>query len=391
MPSDPAEPKPIPTQQVRLRRAAQMKVVALGGELKNTVCALRGKEAVILGPHGDLRDAAAFHEFVASVERARAGVGSDALVIAHDLHPLYLSSVHATQMQNRKVAVQHHFAHAVCCAVDAGVELPVIGVVCDGTGYGTDGAIWGGEVLLCRTDSFQRLAHLAYFPVPSGDAAARTPWRPALGLLREAFAGQTLPRRLACFERVDPQELRLVSRQLEAGLNVSRTSSLGRLFDAISFLAGICSLNTYEGQAAIELEKAATDQAVKPYSYELSSPVESEGEALGPVELEWRPMIREIVADAESGAPARVIGSRFHATVAAMFADAVVWAAGRTAIQQVVLSGGCFFNRLFREGMIRNLTARGMAVATHRTVSPGDAGLSLGQAVIASAVADNQP
>lgn len=387
-------------------------VVALGGELKNTVCHGAEATAVLSEPHGDLACADNYRRFVETVSRLRNELGNEDFVVAHDLHPTYLSTQFARKLPQRRIAVQHHHAHAVACAIDAGVDLPVIGVVCDGTGYGEDRAIWGGEVLLCDVDGFQRMAHLDYFALPGGDAAARFPWRPALSILRETFQDEwpsLVEHRLA---GVDASEVAIVVRQLDSGLNTPATSSLGRLFDAVAALLGICVRNEHEGQAAMALESLAGAGVVGPHNgpYGLAGAGkvgkhsgrqgDEGGPHSGPYEfgthgepnrhrtdvIDWRGMVRGIIQDLDHGTDRAVISRRFHTTLAAMFASAVARAADATGVNRVVLSGGCFLNQRLRRELIERLTRQDLAVAVHRQVSPGDAGLSLGQAVIASAV-----
>jgi hydrogenase maturation protein HypF len=363
-------------------------VLAVGSELKNTVCVGAGTALTVSEPHGDLTEAANYRRFVETVRLLRDGCGERSHVVAHDMHPIYLSTVLARELADVTVPVQHHHAHAISCAVDAGVELPVIAVVCDGTGYGADGATWGGEVLWCEASSFRRMAHLAYFPVPGGDAAAKATWRSALAVLRAALpdAWRTVP--LLGSQRsqsggppgVDPRERELVMRQLDAGLNTPATSSMGRMFDAAACLAGVCTRNEYQGQAPIELEAAADGRMGEPYPFAIEDTVQ-------PARIDWRSMIREIVEDVRSGAAAGAVSSRFHATAVAMFAEAATRAAAASGVNRVVLSGGCLFNKLLRTGLIETLRDRGMEVAVHRRLAPGDAALSLGQAVIGAAVA----
>lgn len=359
-------------------------VLAFGADLKNTVCTGIGSEALIYGPHGDLSQPEAYRSFLKTVASLQETIEDDSCVIVHDLHPGYLSTIHAQRQTQPKVSVQHHHAHAVSCAVDAHADLPVVGVVCDGTGFGTDGAIWGGEVLLCDDDSFRRMAHFDYFPLPGGDAAARDTWRPALSLTRETLGQDCLSTAPAVFESVDSGELGLVAQQLGAGLNTTDTSSLGRLFDAVAFLAGVCDLNSYEGQAGQELQAAAqTVRDAEAYSFEVLARQD-------PARIDWRNMIREIINERCAGVDAAIIAGRFHKTVVEMLESAACAVATKTGVSRVVLSGGCFFNALLRDGLSGRLTTRGLEVYMHQRVSPGDAGLSLGQARIGSAMASRR-
>jgi hydrogenase maturation protein HypF len=352
-------------------------VIAFGSELKNTVCVAAGKQAAVSDTHGDLGEAADYRRFAETVRLLRESDSLPDPIIAHDLHPMYLSTVLARQQETKLVPVQHHHAHAVSCAVDAGIECPVIGVVCDGAGYGTDGAIWGGEVLYCEAASFKRMSHLSYFGLPGGDAAAKATWRPALSVLQSAFPDDWRSIDVPLLKSVNGRERSLVMRQLDVGLNTPDTSSLGRMFDAVACLTGVCADNQYEGQAAIELEAAADGYLGEPYGFDMH-------ESDGPLRLDWRPMVRSVVKDVLSGAALREVSARFHATVVAMFANACMRSVEATGLGRVVLSGGCLFNKLLREGLTRSLARQNMKVALHGKLSPGDAGLSLGQAVVAS-------
>jgi len=390
-------------------------VLAFGGELKNTVCLGSADEAVISDPHGDLSHPDDYRRFLATVASMEEQLAGGDHVIAHDLHPSYQSTIHAREHAQQRVAVQHHHAHAVSCAVDAGVALPVIGIVCDGAGFGTDGAVWGGEILFCDARSFRRMAHLDYFRLPGGDAAARSTWRPAMSLSREALQEEQASIDSPAFDSIDPTERKLVARQLEVGLNAPETSSLGRLFDAVAFLTGIRAHNEHEGQAAIELQAAAEDQRGDVYDFELERFPKSRavtppfhpplpkggkreveryrktGFALPACDevsrIDWRPMIRRILDDVRAGVSTATIAAGFHTTVAAMFAAGAKHAVELTRVERVVLSGGCFLNDLLRVQLVERLEALGLEVAVHERVPPGDAGLSLGQAVVASASA----
>lgn len=354
-------------------------VVAVGGELKNTVCLGLGDAGWLSHVHGDLTDAARYRAFLRTAGQATNLRNDAPPLIAHDLHPQYLSTLYARRRSPRCVPVQHHHAHAVACAVDADFPLPVVAIVCDGTGYGLDGAVWGGEVLVCHARGFERAAHLRYFALPGGDAAAKDTWRPALGLLAELLTPGEGLHSVDALRRVGAQPLRLAIRQMEARLNAPRCSSLGRLFDGVAFLAGGVARNESEGQAAIALEKAAGDDAAPAYPWRIR-------ESEAPLVIDWTPMVREIVSDTRRGAELHAIAARFHTSVIEMLARAAELVVQRTGYRRIVLSGGCFHNVRLRGGLLATLRSRGMAVAAHQRVSTGDAGLALGQAVIAAAI-----
>ena len=373
------------SHDLSVRPAFPRPVLALGGELKNTICVGRGERAHLSETHGDLQESSSYRAFLETVTRLSEYIDNEGFVIGYDMHPTYLSTAVARSMSQRKVAVQHHHAHAVSAAVDAGIDLPVIGIVCDGTGYGTDGATWGGEVLLVHSDSFERLAHLDYFALPGGDAGARHTWRPALSLLRAALPDSWRQVSVPGLTSIAPEELTLVIHQMESGLNSPNTSSLGRLFDGIASLVGIAQRNEFEGQAAIALQAAAVEWLGPSDGLPDAYPYSMRHHANGVARMDWRPMVRSVVSDVLEGeAPGR-ISARFHATVAVMLFAAAKRAAERSGVDRIVLSGGCFLNEILLEAVGRSLASAGYIVGRHERVSCGDVGLSLGQAVVASA------
>ena len=365
-------------------------VLALGADYQNTVCAGRGQSALMSDIHGDLHRPAEFRRFLESSAKLERQVGNGSLVVGHDLHPNLLSSLHARRlgrMSRRRAAVQHHHAHAVSCALDTGLDLPVIAVVCDGSGYGLDGAIWGGEILSCGAETFSRLAHLDYFPLPGGEESTRSPWRSAMGVVFASMPDDWPWVSVPTFSGVDAEQRRVATRQLESGRQTKPTSSLGRLFDAVAVLLELCRDDTQEGQAARALEALAGLHEAPPYRVSLDGLASALGSEHPPVRLNWRPMIREIIADIGRGMDSAIICARFHATIVTMLAEATEWSVRTTGIDRVALSGGCFANQRLRDGLIVELRKRGIEARSHGRVPTGDAGLSLGQAYIASCVA----
>ncbi|MGD2108056.1 MAG: carbamoyltransferase HypF [Phycisphaerae bacterium] len=374
-----------------LRIPSTTPVIGVGGELKNTVCVVKDGAATLSPAIGNLREGGDYRRFLGSLQKAvseatsghssRAGVR---LVLAHDLHPTYLSTVAARRSAAasdgiRTEAVQHHHAHIVACMVEHGVTEPVIGIACDGAGFGSDGAVWGGEVLHVTRAAFERSAHIGYFALPGGDAAAKETWRAALGVIHSTSGGALSPDQRAVFERVGREKVEAVQTMLERGLNAPKTSSLGRLFDAAAFLTGVCDFNAFEGQAAIALEEAAEGELEPAYPFEM---VDSDGKR----ELVVRKMIVELCRDVRAGADRRVMASRFHATAAAMVSTAALAASGAYGVDCVALSGGCFLNRILVECVERLLIEGGVKrVLKHENLSSGDASLALGQAAVAAA------
>jgi hydrogenase maturation protein HypF len=309
-------------------------------------------------------------------------------VVAHDLHPAYLSTGWAKRWAEERnlplIAVQHHHAHVAACMAEHGVTEPVIGLALDGTGYGTDGKIWGGEVLIARPDDFERFAHLAYAPLPGGEKAIREPWRMALGALQAAGFDVQAPE-IFSLVGATREEARIVARMIERRLNAPLTSSCGRLFDAVAAVVLGRRAVDYEAQAAIELEGAAVNEPMgldSPYALEIAKgDWEKREVSVLSAGVLWRSIIDELRA----GVPKARIAARFHAAVAAGFVRAAVLAREATGIGTVALSGGCMHNRRLAELLRRGLEAEGFRVLRHERVSPGDGGLSYGQAVVAAA------
>jgi hydrogenase maturation protein HypF len=344
-------------------------LLAVGPQLKNTVCLVRGDEA-FLGPHvGDLDglEARAFFEEVIWKMSRLLGVTPEA--VAHDLHPDYGSTRWALESGLRRVPVQHHHAHVVSCLVDAGATLdaPAIGVAFDGTGCGPEGDLWGGEFLLFDWMGFERRGHLRPLALPGGEAAIREPWRLALAALHDAgLPEQLLP------VAVDPLRRARVAQLLPRSV---RATGAGRWFDAVAALCGFGGSISYEGQAAIELE-ALTVELPEPFPFELA------GE---PFVVDLRPAVRGITADLVSGRPVPEVAGRFHETMARAVSAGCRRIRELSDVRTVALSGGCFQNRRLTERSLALLRADGFDVLLHRRVPPNDGGVSLGQAAVAAA------
>jgi hydrogenase maturation protein HypF len=308
--------------------------------------------------------------------------------VVHDLHPGYLSTTLAKEWAAERnlplIAVQHHHAHIAACMAEHALLGPVIGLALDGTGYGTDGKIWGGEVLIGRLDSFERFAHLDYVPMPGGEAAIHEPYRMAIGHLHAAgfeIESRELLALLGCKE----QQVRILRRMIDRGLNAPLTSSLGRLFDAVAALVLQRSVVDYEAQAAIELEGAAVDE---PDDLGSGYPLEMHAgnwSVREPARISAAPFWSEMLQDVRNGVLKPRIAARFHAGVAFAFLRAAILARAATGIQQVALSGGCLHNRRLARLLRAQLEAEDFQVFQHVQVSPGDGGLSYGQAVVAAA------
>ncbi|MFF2361541.1 carbamoyltransferase HypF [Streptomyces sp. NPDC058122] len=368
--------------------------LAVGGDLKNTFCAGDGRYAWLSAHVGDMDDLATLSAFERATGHLTDLTAVTPRLLVADRHPGY----RATQWARRAAEargltlrqVQHHHAHVASAMAEHGLDgsAPVIGIAFDGTGYGDDGAVWGGEVLLADYDGYRRFAHLGYVPLPGGDAAVRNPYRMALSHLRAAG----LPWRdaLPCVAAATPEERRLLERQLERGFNCVPTSSMGRLFDAVSSLAGVCHRVEYEAQAAMELENAAVGDLAGPladderndaYRFMLRA-VRQDPEA--PLIADPAPVLAAAVADAEAGAGPGPMARRFHRAVTGLVLEVCTVARRRTGIDTVALSGGVFCNALLTEACGAVLERDGFTVLRHHRVPPNDGGLALGQLVVAA-------
>ncbi len=375
-------PRPIRLdERIRCSADADRKILALGGELKSTVCLYHNGEATISEHLGDLTNPDAYRNFVSAIDRLKELYEFTPDLLAYDLHPQYLSTHYARRSQIPAIAVQHHHAHIVSVMAEWGEPGPIVGLACDGVGYGTDGAAWGCEVLHCTLRGFHRLGHLDYFPQVGGNAAAIETWRPAAALLRQAQPETWRETLLALGgdgrQAFTSGTLDRFERQAATRLNAPNSSSLGRVFDAVSFLLGLCERNRHEAEAAVALEAVANLESAEPYAYDV---VERDGR----ISLSVLPAIVEIAAVAEAGAPINQISIRFHETIAAMLADAARIACELTAVDTVGLSGGCFANRVLLARLVELLEQRKLRVLYHRQVPCGDGGIALGQAVVAA-------
>ncbi|WP_435972068.1 carbamoyltransferase HypF [Streptomyces sp. Qhu_M48] len=363
--------------------------LAVGGDLKNTFCLGDGRQAWLSAHIGDMDDLATQLALATAERQLESVTGVRPGLLAADRHPAYRSTRWAREHAAGRpvVPVQHHHAHVAAAMAENGLDgtRPVIGVAFDGTGYGLDGAVWGGEFLLADYAGFSRFAHLAYVPLPGGDAAVRRPYRMALAHLRTAglAADPALPSTRACA----PGELPLLERQLERELNCTPTSSMGRLFDAVSSLAGICHHARYEAQAAIELEAAALGAPGVAedarYVFRFGSP-----QAGAPLTVDPAPLLAAVTTDVLDGTPAAVVAARFHYAVARLVRTVCATARGETGVETVALTGGVFANTVLSSACAGGLREDGFTVLRHRLIPPNDGGLALGQLVVAARVTD---
>ncbi|MFO0950242.1 MAG: carbamoyltransferase HypF [Isosphaeraceae bacterium] len=370
-------------QPLSLPRGCDRPTLAVGGQLKGAFALGRGRRAILSHHLGDLDHYEAFRAFVRDVALYEELFEMRPARVVHDLHPEYASTHHAVERARAegldRLAVQHHHAHMASCMAENGLEGPVIGVTFDGAGFGADGTVWGGEFLVGGYEGFRRAAHLRTVALPGGDAAAREPWRMALAHLVDAGVENA---RLV--QRVDPKAFRLVRAVLDRPGLSPRTSSAGRLFDAVSCLAGLRDRVSYEGQAAVELEwrsAAAPGRDEGVYPFELA-------DAPGaPLVIDTRALVRAVSEEADRGLDARAVGRRFHSTLVEMIARVCLRLRAAEGLDTVVLSGGVFFNGLLAAEVPARLRREGFCVGVHRLVPPNDGGICLGQLAVAAATA----
>ena len=352
-------------------------VLACGAEMKNTFCVTRGRQAFASQHIGDLSDYIAYEFFAESVADLTKLLQVAPVAVAHDLHPDYLATRYALESPIRtKIAVQHHHAHTAACLVENGLDEKVIGVALDGSGFGPDDTIWGGEFLVADLAGYRRAAHFRQYPLPGGDEATRNPVRIALSYLLadlpdadEATIKKLLPGLRA-------EEFSVLRQMIEHGLRSPLSSSAGRLFDAVSALMGLCDRITYEGQAAIRLQEHATAQTDARYDYEIDRDA-------NPAVVSFAPMIRRIVEDKMRGADTALVAQKFHNTVAAATAETCAIIGTAESLGAVALSGGVFQNELLLGLVEKELRDRGLKVYTHTALPPNDACVALGQAAVA--------
>ncbi len=357
--------------------------IAAGGDLKNVFCVAEDRLAWLSAHVGDMDDIATQRSFARSVDHLQALVDVEPRRLVVDRHPLYRSARGAEDAAVERgmtlQRVQHHHAHVASVLAENGYASPepVLGVAFDGTGHGDDGAVWGGEVLLAGYAGYERLAHLAYVPLAGGDAAVRRPYRMALAHLHAAGAGwdEGLP----CVAVAPERERSVLAHQLRTGLACVPTSSMGRLFDAVASLAGVCHEVGYEAQAAMELQALAeASTAEGAYPMPLVAP------AAGPLQWDGGALVRAVADDVLAGVPADVVAVRFHRGVAAAVVRVALHARGARGVSTVALSGGVFTNALLLSLTSRGLREAGFEVLRHRRVPANDGGLALGQVVVGS-------
>ncbi len=358
-------------------------VLAVGGHLKNTI-ALSVQNNIFISQHiGDLENKESSEAFEKVIEAFQRLYQVDPVRIAADMHPDYLSSKFARETGKPVIPIQHHFAHVAACMAENELDGSVLGVAWDGTGYGPDGTVWGGEFLLTNETSFTRVASLRKFRLPGSALAIKEPRRTALGALYEIFGDKTFDlKNLAPVQTFTNPELSVIAQMLRKGIHSPYTSSAGRLFDAVASITGLRQTIKFEGQAAMELEFAIKAERTKEsYPFSISNQSKEGSDAMQPgMIVDWEPLIRAILQDVQDSIPLTGISQKFHNTLAEIIATI----AKRVAQERIVLTGGCFQNKHLIEITVRKLETEGFRPYWHQRIPPNDGGIALGQIVAAS-------
>jgi hydrogenase maturation protein HypF len=374
---------------VAIPLACRSSGICLGGDLKSVVGVVRdGGADVVLSQHlGDLAHARTYANFKRAAADLLKLFDVRPAWVAHDMHPAYVSTMYARQLAQSlhvpRVEVQHHHAHAASAMVEHGHVGPALAVVCDGTGYGPDGTVWGGELLAVDLNGFRRLAHLRPMPLAGGDTAAKQAWRSALSLLHVALGERFPEHPVAAQLTPQSEQVGFVARMLRSGTHCVMSSSAGRVFDGVAALLGLCEENRFEAQAPLALESAAAAawESRRPKTTEPLFSLCGDGRFT----IDLSRLIRHILRARARGTPAEESAALFHEQFVAAWEAAVVRAADETGLICVALSGGVFCNQIVDRELTERLAARGLHVLRHELVPPNDGGLALGQAAVAAA------
>jgi hydrogenase maturation protein HypF len=352
-------------------------VLACGAELKNTVCLTKGKNAFLSQHIGDLENLETYDFFKLTIEHMKRILDIDPTVVACDLHPDYLSTEYAKSLTEVQfIQVQHHHAHIVSCMAENRIGGPVIGLSFDGTGYGTDGCIWGGEVIVAEQNTFSRVAALSYVPMPGSATAIKEPWRMAISYLYDAFGPAFCELDIPMLKTIEQKKIETIIQMIAKKINSPNTSSLGRLFDGVAAMLEVRNNVTFEGQAAMELEMLAADDSEDVYEYEW---IEEDM-----INIQVAPIIKGIASDVIMGIPPAMISSKFHNTIIRLFSEVCNLIRNKTDLNHVALSGGVFQNSLLLTGLKKLLEDNQFNVFTHSSVPANDGGIALGQALVAA-------
>ncbi len=371
----------VPTP-VLMSEAAHKDIFAAGADLKNTFCFVKQNQLICSEHTGDLEEPEVYRHYVNSIEHLRGLFEVEPQVVACDLHPAYLSSRYARSIGDaRIITVQHHWAHIASVMAEHKTQGPVIGLACDGTGYGTDGAIWGCECMIASLDKFERFGHLAYYPLAGADAASKEPIRPLLGLLSQSYGCDfDLEKFRPLLDPIEPdmKKQQIIIEQITKQINTVQTSSIGRVFDAVAAMLGLGTYNHFEAQLPMALEAIASPGTEENYDFELIDEIEK------PLKLDLRIMFRQLIDDIRDGQETDAISAKFHNTLAAALLAIAERARESTQLNSVALSGGVFCNRYLTNRLIKLLKKADFSVLFNRKFPANDGGISVGQAAIVS-------
>ncbi len=371
----------VPTPIVTEKKCEQ-EIFAAGGDLKNTFCFAKQNQLICSEHIGDLEDAEVYHHYIGSIEHLGRLFEIEPKVAVCDLHPGYLSTQYASSIpEARIIRVQHHWAHIASVLVEHELEGPVIGLSADGTGYGTDGAIWGCECLIASLGDFERFGHLAYYSLAGADKSSKEAIRPLVGLLKQTYGSDFEVSKFRwLFERIEPdgnEKAQVILEQIEKQINTVETSSMGRVFDAVAAMVGLGSYNHFEAQLPMALEAIIASGIEEHYDFEL---INGGGRA---VELDLSKMVRQLIGDIQEGERRGIISAKFHNTMAAALLEMAKKSREVKELNTVALSGGVFCNRYLINRLIKLLKKNDFCVLFNRDVPSNDGGISLGQAAIA--------
>lgn len=353
-------------------------IIAVGGELKNTFTITKDKYAILSQHIGDVENHETMEFFEETLKNLKKIYKVEPIAVTHDLHPNYLTTRWAINSGLKTIPVQHHHAHIASCMLDNGIDDDVIGISFDGTGYGTDGKIWGGEFMIANLERFIRKGHFKYVLMPGGDMAVKEPWRMAVSYIIDAFGSnyENVFELLGFFEKYGERNIKNIITMIKKQINTYLTSSAGRLFDVLSAMIGLCDRVTFEAEAAISLEAICDEMVFDSYPVNI---IDS-----APMTVDFSPMIISIVKDINDKLPRNIIASKFHNTISEIIGRVVEKISLSSGIKKVALSGGVFQNRFLLQRALMNLREGGFDVYIHERVPTNDGGISLGQAAIAA-------
>ena len=377
----------VPTP-ILVEETCRQQILAAGADLKNTFCFAKQNQLICSEHIGDLEDAEVYHHYMNSIEHLWGLFEVEPKVIVCDLHPGYFSTQYARSQRDVKViAVQHHWAHIASVLAEHNIAGPVIGLAADGTGYGTDGAIWGCECLVASLEDFERFGHLRYYLLAGADKASKEAIRPVLGLLKKTYGDNLDVEKFRwLLERIEPDTNKqdVILKQLEKQVNTVETSSLGRVFDAVAALVGLGNYNHFEAQLPMALEAIIESGIEEQYGFEL---INSTG---GPLQLDLGKMIEQLITDIKKKIPSGVISAKFHNCLAGGLLEMAEEARRKTGLNTAALSGGVFCNRYLANRLVRLLKKSDFRVLFNRDVPSNDGGISLGQAAIAAKLVNSE-